>query len=164
MRFSLRWVFAIVLFAAIGCGALLRASWLLSEALASAAGALLICAIIGSIYTRGPTAAFFGGCAIGGCVYFLCYCLPPDAPFCPSRLADKATRDLYQAISREVPAVPQNGAYPEGTHLNKGRAFVRRPPWNPFETAARVLATFAVAIAGGIVARTLYLRSARNQS
>lgn len=163
MRFSLRWLFGFVLFAAIGCASLVYASSLYSEVLGAVLGCFLACAIIGSIYGRGAGRAFYGGCAIAGCSYILCLYLPPSIPL-PNNLADTAINRLFKVVNRELPAERQNGVWPEGTYHTGGGHYVGRPMWEPFAASARVLATFGATVLGGLAARLFYLHSGSGKS
>lgn len=65
---------------------------------------------------------------------------------------------LYENVSRELPAVPKKGVYPEGTYFVPAGAFVKSPLWEPFIRAGQLLVAFTVAGLGGIVARRFHRR------
>ena len=164
MRFSLRWLFGSVAFIAVGCMSMVYASWVASEILGACLWTFLVCAILGAIYGRKAERAFWGGCAIAGCSYVL-FLYAPNVQrqvHLPTAIADRAIRNLYNVVSKELPAEQRNGTYPEGTYFANSGAFIRRPMWDPFTRSGQVVFAFAVAILGGCMGRLFRSRSDRD--
>jgi hypothetical protein len=159
MRFSLRWLFGLVLFAAVGSASLVYASRPLSDALAAALGLFLVCVVIGAAYARTGRRAFCGGCAIAGWAYLVCLWLPRNhidqsSPL-PTDAAGRAIGGIYDLVSRELRAEPINGTA-EGAYYIKGLPYIRRPLWEPFVKAGHSLIAFFVALTGGALAHWFY--------
>lgn len=166
MRFSLRWLFGLVLLAAVASGSLVYASWPISDALGAALGFFLIGVLIGAVYGRADRAAFCGGCAIAGWAYLVCLWLPkgpidPSSPF-PTLAANRAIGSLHKLVSRELRAEPINGDL-EGAYFVNNVPYIRRPMWEPFSTVAHSFIAFLVAIIGGAVGRLFYRTSHRKE-
>lgn len=71
MRFSLRWLFGVVSYAAAGCALLVSSYGSLGGLCNVAFAALCLVALLGSIYTRHERRAFWVGCAIVGWSFML---------------------------------------------------------------------------------------------
>ncbi|HVX14692.1 MAG TPA: hypothetical protein VHC22_26120 [Pirellulales bacterium] len=156
MRFSLRWLFGVILFVAIASTSLIYSSWWLSDGLAAALGAFLVCVTIGAVYGRSASAAFCGGSAIAGWVYLLCLWLPlghiGQNDVAPTAAVDRAVYRLYESISWELRAEPINGDLSTAYFVN-GVPYIKRPLLEPFVKAAHCLTAFVVAMLGGAVGR-----------
>ena len=166
MRFSLRWLFGVLLLAAVASASLVYASWPISDALGAALGLFLIGAVIGAAYGRADRTAFCGGCAIAGWASLVCLWLPkgpidPSCPF-PTLAANRAISSLYNLVSRELLAEPINGDL-EGAYLVNNVPYIRRPMWEPFSRVGHSFIALLVAIMGGAVARLFYRASGRNE-
>ncbi|HWB14466.1 MAG TPA: hypothetical protein VG826_34895 [Pirellulales bacterium] len=73
-HFSLRWLFGIVSFLAVGCGLLIYASPFLSKLTATSAAVVLLAAIPAAIYHAGERRAFWAGFAFFGFAYLWLVC------------------------------------------------------------------------------------------
>src|SRR5215469_2700110 len=73
-HFSLRWLFGVVSFLAIGCGLLIYASPWLSKLTATLAVVVLLAAAPAAIYQAGDRRAFWAGFAFFGCAYLWMVC------------------------------------------------------------------------------------------
>jgi len=73
-HFSLRWLFGIVSFLAVGCGLLIYASPLLSKLTATLTVVVLLAAVPAAIYHAGDRRAFWGGFALFGFAYLWMLC------------------------------------------------------------------------------------------
>lgn len=82
MRFSLRWLFGLVLYVAAGCALLASDYGSLGTLCHVAFAALALIALLGSIYTRHERRAFWVGCAIVAWSFMLTGSLPnnPHTP------------------------------------------------------------------------------------
>lgn len=76
MRFSLRWLFGLVFYAAAGCALLVCEYASLDPFCVVVFAALCLIALIGSIYSRGEQRAFWGGFAIVALSFMLSGMLP----------------------------------------------------------------------------------------
>jgi hypothetical protein len=74
IHFSLRWLFGIVSFLAMGCGLLIYASPLLSKLAATSAAVVLLAAIPAAIYHAGEQRAFWAGFGLFGFAYLWMIC------------------------------------------------------------------------------------------
>ncbi|HVX11614.1 MAG TPA: hypothetical protein VHC22_10570 [Pirellulales bacterium] len=74
MRFSLRWLFGVVSFLAVGCGLVIYASPLLSKLTFTAAVTALLLAIVLAVYRSGEQRALWAGFAALGLAYLWLIC------------------------------------------------------------------------------------------
>ncbi|HWB10117.1 MAG TPA: hypothetical protein VG826_12885 [Pirellulales bacterium] len=142
MRFSLRWMFGGVAFAAIGCASLIYASEPISKALGAVLFVFLMVAVLGAIFS-GRNRRFWAGCAVVGSIYVATAYLPPSYIQLPQSTTSEILEWLHQKIVRKI----EVEASAQGRLLHPD--FL---PIGPFHAAGQSLATFAWAIAGGIVA------------
>lgn len=73
-RFSLRWLFAVVSFAAIGCGLLVYATPLTANLIFSFSLLLLTCTALAAVFSSGQRRSFCTGFAVLGLAYFWLVC------------------------------------------------------------------------------------------
>ncbi|HWB14463.1 MAG TPA: hypothetical protein VG826_34880 [Pirellulales bacterium] len=73
-HFSLRWLFGIVSFLAVGCGLLIYASPFLSKLTATSAAVVLLAAVPAASYHAGERRAFWAGFAFFGFAYLWLVC------------------------------------------------------------------------------------------
>jgi hypothetical protein len=118
IRFSLRWLFGVVSFLAIGCGLLIYASPFLSKLTATLAVISLLTAVPAASYHTGDRRAFWAGFALFGFAYLWMVCgawLSHDGS---ASLRDRlVTTDL---LTRSYDALPSrqtalSGAAPPAT-------------------------------------------------
>jgi hypothetical protein len=152
MRFSLRWLFGTITFAAIACCSLVYASHLIRDALGVAIFAFLTIAALGAIYSVGSRKPFWGGCAIAGLIYLASAYLPPKITT-PWGVAGSALKVLHPKVAREI----------ETNSLDRygviQTAF--RPPLRLFSTVGQMLVAIPWTIAGGGVAHCFRAVAAR---
>lgn len=133
MRFSLRWLFGVVLYAAAGCALMVYRADLVAAFCDLAFVALCFIALLGSIFTRHGQRAFWIGCVIVGW------------PF----LASFFLRVGYHT--------------PHSAMWNLFLRFDYRHKSNPLWTAgAEAFVAFGCSIAGGLLARWFQRSSAKN--
>lgn len=147
MRFSLRWLFGLVAFAAVACLALIYTTDPLSYLLSAALFAYLMTAVLGTIFSNRARRPFWAGCAIVGWSYIATAYLPPRVQmpwFATSAILDR----LHPKIARRVEFDPPVGmpSYPGAAY------YTESPRGEPFHAAGQALAAFGWSIAGGLVA------------
>jgi hypothetical protein len=147
VRFSLRWLFGLVAFAAIACLSLIYASPILSKILYAAVLAFLAMSLLGAIYSGRARRPFWGGCAILGCLYVASSYLPLKSTN-PWFVAAMTLSDVHENTARRVP-------------LSNPGSFKWNPPQSEFIEAGQSLIAFIVAMAGGLSARWFYARDKR---
>lgn len=159
MRFSLKWLFGMVAFAAVACLTLVYATEALNCLLGWALYAFLVATVLGTIFSNRIRRPFWAGCAIVGWFYAATAYLPPR--FQTPWLATNAALDrLHPIIARTEKIDPPNGRPTYGGTFY----FVQFPQREPFNSAGQALATFVWSIAGGMIAGYFYSKSARDKT
>ncbi len=146
MRFSLRWLFGLVAFVAVGCLSLIYASEPISMLLGAVLFGFLTTAVLGAIFEGRSRRRFWAGCAIAGFIYIATAYLPqyPGNIRLPRSTTGEILDWLHQKIVRQV----QVEASARGRLIRA----IDLPQNGPFHAAGQSLAVFVWAIAGGIVA------------
>lgn len=155
MRFTLRWLFGAITFAAIACFSLAYASNVIKDALGVAVFAFLIVAALGAIYSAPSRKPFWGGCAIAGTIYIASAYLPSTMTT-PWDVAGSALKPLHPIVAREIET---NVLDRYGTIQ---MAF--RPPLRLFSTIGQILAAIPWSIAGGVIANHFRAAAAAKES
>ena len=143
-QFSIKALLGLAVFVALACAALLNASeWWLSATFTLTLAVLLV-AVLASIFRRGSTRAFWIGFAVVGCVYLS---LSPAAPFSRLWLGGNfplLTSNLSELAYSELH--PTGWVYAPGDGQRQYR----------FVAVAHCLWTWLFAMFGGLLACYLY--------
>ncbi|HVX15364.1 MAG TPA: hypothetical protein VHC22_29515 [Pirellulales bacterium] len=151
MRFSLRWLFVAVAFAAIGCFSLANASSTLEGAWAAATCAFLVLSVVGASYSRRDQRPFWVGCLISGCSYLAAAHLPEPLSKAV-HLLDSGLDNAHELVIHDAVVDAEIGARFGGVYMDDGRILTRWPPKEHFIAIGRLLGAFLSASVGGIVA------------
>jgi drug/metabolite transporter (DMT)-like permease len=185
-QFSIKALLGSVVFVALACTALLNASEWWASAACTVTLAVLLIAVLASVFRRGPRRAFWLGFAIFGWTYVLLTFWPASDPTFPCQrhvLTTRLSRWAYFGLLplvRTPPAEPVPMA-PFSGRSGGGDSYVRDefrdratlvltpaapappapprtyyPDYTPFLTIAEWLWTLLLAMLGGILARYLY--------
>ena len=104
-HFSLRWLFGVVSFLAVGCGLLIYATPLLSRLTFTAALGVLLVAVVSAVCRAGERRAFWAGFAAFGFAYVWLICGSWQAPDGTVALREKlVTTELLLWCSEKLPA------------------------------------------------------------
>ena len=145
MRFSLRWLFGGVAFAAIGCASLVYASEPISMALGAVLFVFLITAVLGAIFA-GRSRRFWAGCAIVGSIYIATAYLPQYRA--GIQLPRSTTGEMLDWLHQKIVRKAEVEASARGRLIRAADL----PQKAPFHAAGQSLAAFVWTIAGGIIA------------
>ena len=104
-HFSLRWLFGVVSFLAVGCGLLIYASPFLSKLTFTAAIVILLAAILSAVYQAGNHRAFWTGFAAFGFAYLWLTCGLWQSPDGSTPLRERlVTNDLLVRCHEVLPS------------------------------------------------------------
>lgn len=182
LRFSLRWLFGIVSFVALGCGLLIYATSLLSRLTFTLLLVGLMAAVLAAVFRAGERRAFWVGFAGFGFAYIWLICGSWQAPSGNGPLRDSlATTAALKWCREKVPrttsltvsAQSPGGMMAGGMGMGEGMmpsagmmsnapviANVSGPPdWIDFSTTGHSLFAFLLAALGGIVAMGCYRKA-----
>ncbi|HEV3340988.1 MAG TPA: hypothetical protein VG125_11545 [Pirellulales bacterium] len=159
MRFSLRWVFGIVAFVAIGCVCLTSASEVLSKVLASILFAFLLLFIFVAIYGDGRLRAFCGGAAIAGWTFLMSAYLPPVRMPLPWWVSLSLLERAHEKVATETVVADPAASIASGVSFRNGLYYVPSPQRDPFMACGQAIVASALALIGGAVAQTVYERA-----
>ncbi|HVX12454.1 MAG TPA: hypothetical protein VHC22_14835 [Pirellulales bacterium] len=154
MRFSLRWLFALVTFAAAACLSLIYATGITGKLLCVALFAFLMASVLGTIYATPNRRKVWAGCALLGWSYLATGYLPAIANAPRPWFVTKAVLDeLYPRIVRretvDLPPEAPMMVYPDGTAVRTYN--VDHPHPHEFQTAGQMIAAFIWSFVGGFL-------------
>jgi hypothetical protein len=180
-HFSLRSIFVLVSFLAVGCGLQIYASHLSASLTFTAVLAVLLAAVPGAICHTGERRAFWAGFAAMGFVHLWLVCgswLSPDGtgPLRDRLLTTTALHWCHEKVARTQPASvvmtggmgmsPGGGMVGSMTSMGGGSMMmpggmggmppmmaVVTPDWSDFITTGQSLLTLAFAVLGGLIGR-----------
>jgi hypothetical protein len=159
MRFSLRWLFVAILFAALGVTALLNSNLLFAGVLRAGLILCLAFAILGAINSIGRARAFWCGVAIVGWIYLGTTVLN-HRWFGGSVLSQQFSRVLWKSIGDES-FDSQQIRFGEEV-LDDGRVTLKEFEYVPLEASFYVICESILnafwALVGGYVALWFYSR------
>lgn len=166
MRFSLRWLFAAVAFAAIGCASLIYASDAMSAGVAGVLWLLLGLTTLGALFGPQSNRAFCGGFAIIGLAYVASDYLPNAEVLRPSQVVAVVIRRLYSVMEHNAAFDRNTWSSDKSLRIErgewrKGNFYVTRPRKAPFYLAGHALAALLLAAAGGAAASWFASQRAR---
>lgn len=166
MRFSLRWLFAAMAFAALGCSSLVYASDAMSAGVSGLLWLLLGLSTLGAIFGRRSGRAFYGGFAIIGLAYIASDYLPTAQVSRPSQVVAVAIRRLYSVMKHDAAFDRNSWSSDKSLQMERGvwrsgNFYVTRPRKTPFYVAGHALAALLLAAAGGVAASRFASQYAR---
>ncbi|HVX12332.1 MAG TPA: hypothetical protein VHC22_14210 [Pirellulales bacterium] len=162
MRFSLRWLFGVTLFAAMSCACLIYATQSVQGWLGLALNLFLLLSILGAFYAPREQRAFWGGCALVGCYYLASDRLPSEIQQ-PRNAVSRALWRIHEKIVRDVP-IEDFPAYYTGDPAVGPPKTVQSPHIGDFLDVGHTLATFLVAFIGGAIALWFDRRASRKSA
>ena len=111
IHFSLRWLFGVVSFLAVGCGLLIYASPFLSKLTFTAAVTGLLVGLFSAVYRIGDQRAFWAGFATFGFAYVWMVCGAWQSPDGSTPLRDRlVTTDLLTRCYELLPSSQPRGS------------------------------------------------------
>lgn len=150
MRFSLRWLFGIVFYAAFGCALLVYGNDSLNAACSLAFSSLSVVSLMGAVFMRQERRVFWAGCAIVAWSFMLTDALPSN-PYTPPT----AIRSVLWALGRLLP--------PTTDDASTSTIFTTIYD-NLDGTGAQVFVAIGLSVLGGPLARCIWSRSGRTQT
>jgi hypothetical protein len=186
-HFSLRWLFGVVSFLAVGCGLLIYASPFLSKLTFSATLVVLLAAMPAAVYSAGERRAFWAGFSFFGLAYLWLICGSWQSPdgsellrnrlattavfsWCHEKVARSHSTPMYQwtggmagppmGMSSMMSGAGGSGMMPGGmSGMSPMTSVTVTPDWSDFSTTGHSLFEIVFALLGGVIARRAYQRS-----